>query len=211
MHRAMSDNCYEYTTCTVLLARATPALSASRGGTHTVRAPKLMRRVGLIGYRGVARMSSRRWLSSPEQPRRTSTHILPCRIWAIRYSVMRQWGMCLRWNRRRTQSRSGWCVCWSDKHNVLEGKQVWGEWGANILCKRGAKAVKVTKLMVTSSQATNTFHDDTERRPFFVPAGLLRMEVPIQTDYLVEKAARTSARSRAAVCRAMHRYAVNSP
>jgi hypothetical protein len=49
-----------------------------------------------------------------------------------------------------------------EKHPVLVGDQVWEEWGANIVCKSGAKAVEVTKLMVTSTNATNTFRDDAE-------------------------------------------------
>jgi hypothetical protein len=41
--------------------------------------------------------------------------------------------------------------------------------------------------MVASTNATNTLRrGGAERRPFFVPASLLRMEVPIQTGYLVE-------------------------
>jgi hypothetical protein len=99
----------------------------------------------------------------------------------------------------QTDSEPFWLVRVVEKHSVLGREEVWGEWGANIVCKRGAKAIKVTKLMVTSSQATNTFREDTERRQFFVPAGLLRMVVPIQKDYLVVKEGRTSSRCRAAV------------
>jgi hypothetical protein len=55
-----------------------------------------------------------------------------------------------------------WLVRVVEKHPVLVGDQVWEEWGANIVCKSGAKAVEVTKLMVTSTNATNTFRDDAE-------------------------------------------------
>ena len=39
-----------------------------------------------------------------------------------------------------------WLVRLVKKHPVLVGDQVWEEWGANIVCKSGAKAVEVTEL-----------------------------------------------------------------
>jgi hypothetical protein len=200
MHRAMSDNCYEYHLhCAT---RSCYSCSECKQGRYThCASSEADKKSGADWLQGRCSHELKEVVVQPrttqkDQYSHTALQDLGNSVFndAAVGDVLAM--------ESQTDSEPFWLVRVLDKHNVLEGEQVWGEWGANILCKRGAKAVEVTKLMVTSSQATNTFRDDTERRPFFVPAGLLRMEVPIQTDYLVEKAARTSARSRAAVCRA---------
>ena len=61
------------------------------------------------------------------------------------------------------------------KHDCLGEDKAFEEWGASMKCKRGGRAVEVTKMMPSSAQSTNTFCEDEAGTHFFVPASLLRV------------------------------------
>ena len=68
-----------------------------------------------------------------------------------------------------------WLVRVAEKHEKLQEAQALDMGGVKLQCAEGSAAVEVTKMMISSPYATNTFCDDTQLQPLFIPRDLIRV------------------------------------
>ena len=62
------------------------------------------------------------------------------------------------------------------KEESLRKQEVFDDWGVTFKCPRHSQALKVVRLFPSSRESMWTFCDDVQKREFYVPAGLLRVE-----------------------------------
>ena len=76
-----------------------------------------------------------------------------------------------------TQSNSEpfWLVRVAKKHKRLKDVKTIDAAGVKLRCERGSDAVEVTKMMISSPLATNTFCDDLQVQRLFIPKDLIRV------------------------------------
>lgn len=68
-----------------------------------------------------------------------------------------------------------WLVRVVAKEYQLSSDHEFDDWGVTLECKRGERAVVVTKLMPSSPRSTTTFCDHVKKQHIHVPAVLLRV------------------------------------
>ena len=92
-----------------------------------------------------------------------------------------------------------WLVRVVQRHEQLDRDWVFKDWGVELNCKQGERALIVTKLFVSSPMSTNTFCDHVNARYLQVPETLLRVGDLVNSGKMTctETAVRSS-RSRAA-------------
>ena len=93
-----------------------------------------------------------------------------------------------------------WLVRVVEKVESLGESSTFDDWGVKLKCDKGGRALIVTKLMLSSLDASNTFNDHVAKLQITVPAALLRVGDLVGKKLMQEKeVAVRSTRSRAAV------------
>ena len=93
-----------------------------------------------------------------------------------------------------------WLVRVVEKVESLGESSTFDDWGVKLKCNRGGRALIVTKLMLSSLDASNTFNDHVAKLQITVPAALLRVGDLVGNKLMEEKEVTVrSTRSRAAV------------
>ena len=84
---------------------------------------------------------------------------------------------------------------------------VFNDWGVNLVCEKGEKAVAVVKLMPSRPESVNTFCEHDKQRLVHVPLRLLRVHDLISSGRMVrrEKKVKASTNSRATTRRSSGR------